>query len=196
MQGFETVRQELDAKRHQLEQELQSAQGKVAEIRADLERVQEALDALVGPKKKAKGGRGRSKKHAATVQDLQRHIARVRAEHPYASAVELRKAVRALVQESGMSVARFPTLFAQALVSSPGFSGGEEQPAGFIPLAQAASSAHSEAPASGAARAFESHGSESHVSESHRTESSPHPHEAGSSESAPDSHEDEQFFNP
>jgi len=182
MQGFETVRQELDAKRHVLEQELSAAQGKVAEIRADLERVQEALEALIGPKKKTKG-RPRSRKPTATVQDLQRLIAKVREEHPYASAHELSKAVRALVRESGMSVTRFPTLFAEALVSSPGFSGTTEQPAAFIPLAQPVSETHSEA-----------HARENLSSDSDGTEQAPYAPEAETAEDAPTATEDEEFF--
>jgi hypothetical protein len=186
MQGFETVRQELDAKRQLLEQELQSAQGKVAEIRADLERVQEALEALIGPKKKAKG-RSRSRKPTATVQDLQRHIARVRAEHPYASAHELRKAVRALVRESGTSVTRFPTLFAEALVSSPGFSGSTEPGTSFIPLSHARPEVHSEA----------SPHPDPHALGSHGDEDAPHVHEAHEAEPAgdtPPAQGEEDFF--
>ena len=60
MQGFESVEQELDSKRRQLEQELNAVRGRAAEIEADLERVHEALGALTGHKKKAKG-RSRSR---------------------------------------------------------------------------------------------------------------------------------------
>ncbi len=171
MQGFETVRLELDAKRHLLEQELHAAQGKVAEIRTDLERVQEALEALIGPKKKAKG-RSRSRKPAATVQDLQRHIARVREEHPYASAHELHKAVRALVRESGMSVTRFPTLFAEALVSSPGFSGSTEQTPSFAPGLRPEHASHSESAPHQDLHAHDSPGAEHAPHEQESTEAS------------------------
>jgi len=126
MQGFETVRRELEAKRHQLEQELDSVQGKVAELRADLERVHEALDALVGGKKKSKGRSRSQKKPAPTIHEIQGLIARVRGAKPFASAKELQKEVRDLVRESGGSVAGFPRRFAEALASSPGFTASAE----------------------------------------------------------------------
>jgi hypothetical protein len=125
MQGFESVQQELHVKRQQLEQELSAAQGRVAEIRADLERVHEALGALVGTRKK---GRGRSrKKPTSTVKELQRHIADVRERKPFASAHELQEEVRSLVRESGGSLTGFPRQFAEALVSSPGYSAGHDR---------------------------------------------------------------------
>ena len=145
MQGFDTVRHELDAKRQQLEEELQAAQGKVAELQADLERVHEALEALIRTKRRTKsGGRSRAgKKPGASVQELQRHIARVREEKPFASAPELQKAVRALVRASGVSLSGFPRQFAEALVSSPGFSGSVD-PASLVSAAKPAIQLRSE----------------------------------------------------
>jgi outer membrane protein TolC len=134
MHGFENVRQELDSKRQQLEQELRSAQDRVAGIRADLERVHEALEALIGSKKKSKGRSRPGKRPAMTVLELQRLIARVREESPFANAKELQKAVRSLVRESGGSLTRFPTLFAEALVSSPGYSASAGHAATTNPL--------------------------------------------------------------
>jgi hypothetical protein len=144
MHGFDTVRHELDAKRQQLEEELQTAQGKVAEIQADLERVHEALEALIGPKKKPRSRARSGKKPAASVPELQAHIARVRAEKPFASAHELQKAVRALVRESGGSLTGFPRLFAEALVSSPGFSGSGVDPSTLVSASRSAVESHSE----------------------------------------------------
>jgi hypothetical protein len=144
MQGFDTVRHELDAKRQQLEEELQTAQGRVAEIQADLERVHEALEALIGPRKRSKSRARAGKKPAVSVQELQAHIARVRAEKPFASAHELQKAVRALVRESGGSLAGFPRSFAEALVSSPGFSGSGVDPSSLVSASRPANEAHSE----------------------------------------------------
>ena len=57
---------------------------------ADQPQMHEALQALVGTRKKAKGRSRSGKKPASTVQELQTHIAKVRAEHPYASAHELK----------------------------------------------------------------------------------------------------------
>lgn len=119
MQGFESVEQELDAKRRQLEQELNSVRGRAAEIEADLERVHEALGALTGHKKKAKS-RTRSRKPAASVQDLHQHIAHAREQNPFADAAELESVVRGRVKESGNSLSGFKTLFAEALLTSPG----------------------------------------------------------------------------
>jgi len=136
MHGFDNVRHELDAKRQQLEQELQTAQGRVVEIQADLERVLEALEALIGPKKKARGRARPGKKPATSVQELQGHITRLRAEKPFASAHELQKAVRALVRERGGSLAGFPRSFAEALVSSPGFSGSGVDPSSLVSAAR------------------------------------------------------------
>jgi hypothetical protein len=145
MHGFDTVRHELDAKRQQLEEELQTAQGRVAELQADLERVHEALEALIGPKRKSKGARSRAgKKPGVSVHEIQRHIARVRAEKPFASAPELQKDVRALVRESGVSLTGFPRLFAEALVSSPGFSGSGMSPSSLVSSLQPALDVRSE----------------------------------------------------
>lgn len=119
MQGFESVEQELDSKRRQLEQELNAVRGRAAEIEADLERVHEALGALTGHKKKAKG-RSRSRKPAASVQDLHQHIAHAREQNPFADAAELESVVRARIKESGSSLSGFKTLFAEALLTSPG----------------------------------------------------------------------------
>jgi len=143
MHGFDNLRHELDAKRQQLEQELQTAQGKVAELEADLERVHQALDALLGPKRRAKGRSRSGKKPAVSVAAVQAHIVRVRAEKPYASAHELQKAVRALVRESGESLTGFPRVFAEALVSSPGFSGSSANPATLV-AARTAVASHAE----------------------------------------------------
>jgi hypothetical protein len=138
MHGFETVRHELDAKRQQLEQELQTAQGRVAELQADLERVHVALEALIGPKRRSKGRARAGKKPGTSVKTLQAYIARVRAEKPFASAPDLQKAVRALVRENGGSLTGFPRVFAEALVSSPGFSGSGVEPASLVSAARPA----------------------------------------------------------
>ncbi len=124
MQGFESVEHELDQKRLQLEQELLALRGREAELEADLERVHEALGALTGHKKKSRS-RSRSKKPASTVQELQQHISHVREQSPFADAGALEKAVRALVQESGSSLTGFKTLFAEALLTSPGSQSGQ-----------------------------------------------------------------------
>lgn len=119
-QGFESVQQELQAKHHQLEQELASVRGRASEIQADLERVQEALGALTGTKRKARPARARAKKPATSVEELQIHIAHVREDNPFAAAAELEASVRALVKESGGSLVGFKMLFAEALLTSPG----------------------------------------------------------------------------
>lgn len=119
-QGFESVRHELDAKRQQLEQDLAAVRGRASEIEADLERVHEALSALTGSKKKAKSRPSRSKKPAASVEDLQACIALVRERNPFAAAAELESSVRAMLKDSGSSLAGFKTLFAEALLTSPG----------------------------------------------------------------------------
>src|SRR5262245_14258072 len=69
---------------------------------------------------------------AAQAAAVRAHIVRVRAEKPYASAHDLQKAVRALVRESGESLTGFPRVFAEALVSSPGFSGSGVAPANLV----------------------------------------------------------------
>jgi len=184
MQGFDTVRHELDAKRQQLEQELQTAQGRVAEIQADLERVHEALEALTGPKKKAKGRSRPGKKPTLSVQELQGHIARVRAEKPFASAHDLQKAVRALVRERGGSLSGFPRVFAEALVSSPGFSGSGVDPASLVASARPAFEPHRE-PAPHDAP---------HSPAREDTEDSQHEREEESAESAEASSSDEGPF--
>jgi hypothetical protein len=118
-EGFETVQHELDQKRQQIEQELAAVRGREAELEAALERVHEALGALTGHKKKSRN-RSRAKKPATTREDLQQHIASVRSQNPFADAGALEKAVRALVQQSGTSLTGFKTLFAEALLTSPG----------------------------------------------------------------------------
>ena len=55
MEGFEAVKKELEAKRMQLEHELDEAKGKLAVIESDLRRVDEALGALTKSKAKKKG---------------------------------------------------------------------------------------------------------------------------------------------
>ena len=145
-QGFETVKHELEQKRLQLEQDLAAIRGRAAVIEADLERVHEALGALTGQKRSQKGGQKggqkkarrstRASKPATTVQDLQRYIALVREQKPFASAAELEKGVRALVQESGSSLSRFKAHFAEALLTSPGSQGSiaqAEHPSPFEP---------------------------------------------------------------
>jgi len=122
-QGFESVRHELDQKRHQLEQDLASARGRVTEIEADLERVHEALGALTGHKKKSSRSRSRSSKPAPSIQELQQHIAQVRSESPFADAGALERGVKALVRQSGSSQKNFKALFAEALLTSPGSHG-------------------------------------------------------------------------
>jgi hypothetical protein len=120
-QGFESVRHELDAKRQQLEQDLAAVRGRASEIEADLERVHEALGALTGSKRKASKSRpSRSKKPAATVEDLQACIALVRERNPFFAAAELESSVRAMLKDSGSSLSGFKMLFAEALLTSPG----------------------------------------------------------------------------
>ena len=119
MQGFESVEQELSAKRLQLEQELASVREHATSIEADLERVHEALAALTGHKKKSRS-RSRSKKPVPTLQELQQHITDVRNESPYANAAALERAVRAKVKNGGSSLKGFKPLFNEALLTSPG----------------------------------------------------------------------------
>lgn len=119
-QGFESVRHELDAKRQQLEQDLAAVRGRASEIEADLQRVHEALEALTGSKRKTKSRPSRSKKPAASVEDLQACIALVRERNPFAAAAELESSVRAMLKDGGSSLAGFKTLFAEALLTSPG----------------------------------------------------------------------------
>ena len=121
-EGFQSVQHELEQKRQQLEQELAAVRGRQSEIETDLERVHEALSALTGQKKKAR--KTKSAKPATTVEHLQEHIAHVRHQNPFADATMMEKAVRVLVQESGHSLANFKTLFAEALLTSPGTQGG------------------------------------------------------------------------
>lgn len=118
-QGFESVRHELEAKRQQLEQDLAAMRGRAKEIEGDLERVHEALEALTGGKKKSKRS-ARPKKPAPTVEELRVYIGRVRERNPFAAAAELEAGVRAMVKESGSSFTGFKTLFAEALLTSPG----------------------------------------------------------------------------
>lgn len=120
MEAFESVRQELIAKREQLERDLESTRGHMHTIETDLERVHEALQALTGEKKPRTRRKAASKKAAPTLQDLQRHLAEVRSTAPFADAATLQKSVRTRVREAGLSLAGFPTLFAQALASAPG----------------------------------------------------------------------------
>lgn len=122
-QGFESVAHELEQKRLQLEQELSAVRGRVTEIEADLARVHDALGALTGQKKRSKG-RGRARKPAPTLADLQQHIRHVREQHPFANGTELEEAVHAMVQESGSSLTGLKTLFAEALLTSPGSQAG------------------------------------------------------------------------
>ena len=138
MEAFESARQELEAKRRQLEQELAEARGKVSEIDSDLERVDEALEALTGggKRKKKRGGRSSRKKAAPSVAEIQQHLVSVRQQNPSASAHELQESVRSLVRESGASLGNFESLFARALVSSPGHQSGpisDELAAAFEP---------------------------------------------------------------
>jgi chromosome segregation ATPase len=128
MEGFESVRQELIAKQEQLERDLEAARGHMSTIEADLERVHEALTALTGEKKQRRSRRSASKKPAPSVQDLQHHIAAVRAQTPFADAKAIQSSVRALVKESRLSLAGFPTLFAEALASSPGYDAPAHHP--------------------------------------------------------------------
>jgi len=121
MEAFESVRQELIAKQEQLEHDLESARGHMRTVEADLERVHEALAALNG-EKRTRAKRRATKKPVPTLADLQQHIAAVREEAPSADANSIHGSVRARVREAGQSLAGFATLFAQALVSSPGSS--------------------------------------------------------------------------
>jgi hypothetical protein len=122
MEGFESVRQELIAKQEQLERDLEAARGHMHTIEGDLERVHEALAALTGEKKAKKSRKSSPKKPVPTIEDLQHHIAAVRSETPFADANAIQSSVRARVREAGLSLSGFPTLFAQALASSPGSS--------------------------------------------------------------------------
>jgi len=130
MESFDTVRQELEAKRLQLESDLQSARGHVAEIEADLARVDEALGALTGQKKKSRSRSRSRKKPALTIDQLQQHIADVRHEKPFLGGDKLLEEVRSLVRESGASLAKFKGKFAEALAGSPGMSGSRSAPLG------------------------------------------------------------------
>ena len=125
METFESVKDELEAKRRQLEQELEAARGKVSEIEVYLERVDEALGALTGNKRKSKSRSRSPKKHAPSVEELQRHLDQVRQQDPFADAHKLQEAVRSLTRESGASLSGFNSLFAEALASSPGHHPGE-----------------------------------------------------------------------
>ena len=135
MQGFESVAHELEQKRLHLEQELADVRGRASEIQADLERVHEALGALTGQKKKSKT-RSRARKPASSVNDLRQHIARVREQNPFADAGALEQAVRVMVQESGSSLAGFKTLFAEALLTSPGTDTNQAHGASFGPAGE------------------------------------------------------------
>jgi phage shock protein A len=120
MESFDPIRHELVAKRHQLEQDLKTAQDHVSAIEADLERVDEALGALSGEKKRSRR-RGRSRqKPVPTVAEIQAHIEHVRQESPFADANALLESVRSLVRERGSSLSGFKALFAEALAGSPG----------------------------------------------------------------------------
>ena len=120
MEAFESVRQELIAKREQLERDLEATRGHMHTIEGDLERVHEALQALTGDKKPRTRRKSASKKPAPTLQDLQQHLAEVRSTQPFADATTLQKSVRTRLREAGLSLSGFPTLFAQALASAPG----------------------------------------------------------------------------
>jgi hypothetical protein len=160
-QGFESVENELEQKRLQLEQDLAALRGQEAELEAALERVHEALGALSGAgKKKARRSGSRSKKPAPSIADLQRHLEGVRSETPFADGVALEKAVRELVRASGASLTGFKRLFAEALLTSPGSAH--------------ATSGHGASPSS-------SHGHGSHSQSSHHG----HGHSHGSHDDSP-----------
>ena len=125
MEAFESVKHELDAKRQQLKHELEAARGKVSEIEADLERVDEALGALTGNKRKNKSRSRSRKRHTLSVEELQRHLDQVRQQDPFADAHKLQEAVRSLVRESGASLSGFDSSFAEALAGNPGHHPGE-----------------------------------------------------------------------
>ncbi len=121
MEGFEAVKKELEAKRMQLEHELDEAKGKLAAVERDLERVDEALGALTKSKAKKKGkSRGASRKTALTLEDLRFHLAEARQQMPFATGRELQDAVHSLVQKSGSSLTDFEALYTQALAAAPG----------------------------------------------------------------------------
>ena len=119
MEGFEVVKKELEAKRMQLEHELDEAKGKLTAIESDLRRVDEALGALTKSKKKVKS-RGSSRKPALTLEDMRQHLAEARYQAPFAAGRELQDAVRSLVQKSGSSLTGFETLYTEALSAVPG----------------------------------------------------------------------------
>jgi hypothetical protein len=130
MEAFERVKHELEEKRRQLEHELEAARGRVSEIDADLARVDEAIAALTGGKRKAKSRSRSRKKPAPSVQELHRFLDQVRQQDPFADAHKLQESVRLLVKQSGGSLSGFPSLFAEALATSPGLASehGQTQP--------------------------------------------------------------------
>jgi septal ring factor EnvC (AmiA/AmiB activator) len=67
MEGLNDVKQELEQKRATLAEELDRARDHMKSIEADLKRVDEALGALTGSKKKSRS-RSRSKKAAPAPQ--------------------------------------------------------------------------------------------------------------------------------
>lgn len=67
MEGLNDVKQELEQKRAALARELDSAKEHLKNIEADLKRVDEALGALTGSKKKSRS-KSRSKKSSPSPQ--------------------------------------------------------------------------------------------------------------------------------
>jgi predicted nucleic acid-binding Zn-ribbon protein len=119
MEGFEAVKKELEAKRMQLEHELDEAKGRLAAVEGDLRRVDEALGALTKSKKKAKKS-GAPRKPALTLGELRQHLAEAQHQSPFAAGRELQDVVRSLAERSGSSMTHFEELYTQALISVPG----------------------------------------------------------------------------
>jgi|SoiMethySBSTD1v2_1073268.scaffolds.fasta_scaffold51391_3 predicted nucleic acid-binding Zn-ribbon protein len=117
MEGLEDVKKELEAKRMQLEHELDEAKGKLSAIEADLRRVDDALGALT--KKKGKS-RSSPKKPSLTVDSVRQNIADARLQAPFAAGRELEDLVRSLAQKSGGSMGEFEKLYVQALAGTSG----------------------------------------------------------------------------
>ncbi len=118
MEGLEDVKKELESKRLELVLELETAQGKVAEIETDLRRVDDALSALT----KKKGRKSGSRKPALptpTVEELRAHLADARARYPFADEAQLEEHVRSSVKKSGASLAGFEALYMEALAVRP-----------------------------------------------------------------------------
>ena len=83
MEELEDVKKELEAKRQELERELESAKDKVSGIAGDLRRVDEALRALT--KRKSSKGRGRSKQSKPAAEGPEAPFLRSLSSSPFLS---------------------------------------------------------------------------------------------------------------